>query len=110
MQRKKLFLFFGTPLVWIALFDPMLVAQHKVIRAQKLLDRIVQEHPEITELEISAAREGREPCVTIAATKPKQVGEKCDDDEATALRILEPVVEDEPEGFDVTAPLHDAHG
>lgn len=87
-----------------------LCAQSKKIRAQALIDEIVPKHSDIAELEISAARAGEKNCSTIAATKLKQVGEKCDEDEATALKTKKPFVESEPDGFDVTAPLHDAKG
>jgi hypothetical protein len=87
-----------------------LTAQSKKTQAQNLVDLTAQKHSEITGLEISAAPEGRERCITIAATEAKDLGEKCDDDEATALKTMEPVVEHEPDGFDVTAPLHDASG
>ena len=87
-----------------------LTAQSKKTQAKSLVDLTAQKHAEITGLEISAAPEGQEVCVTIAATNPKDLGEKCADDEATALKTMEPVVEHEPDGFDVTAPLHDAGG
>jgi len=88
----------------------VLSGQSKKIRAQSLVDEIEQRNPEIAELELSATRAGEKNCSTIAATKPNQVGEKCDQDEATALKTRQPFVESEPDGFDVTAPLHDAKG
>ena len=87
-----------------------LTAQSKKTQAQSLVDLTAQKHSEIATLEISAAPEGQEHCSTIAATEAKDLGEKCDDDEAAALKTMEPVVEHEPDGFDVTAPLHDASG
>jgi hypothetical protein len=87
-----------------------LTAQAKKTQAQNLVDLTAQKHSEITSLEISAAPEGQEQCSTIAATQAKDLGEKCDEDEAAALKTMEPVVEKEPDGFDVTAPLHDANG
>jgi len=88
----------------------VLSAQSKKIRAQSLIDDIAQKHPEVAELELSAAPPGEKNCSTIAATKLNQVGEKCDEDEAAALKTNEPSVESEQDGFDVTAPLHDAKG
>jgi len=85
-------------------------AQSKKTQAQHLVDLTAKKHPEITGLEVSAALPGQKRCVTIAATNVKDLGEKCDKDEAIALKTLEPFVEQEPDGFDVTAPLHDANG
>ena len=85
-------------------------AQSRKTQAQHLVDLTVKKHPEITGLEVSAALPGQERCVTIASTNVKDLGEKCDKDEAIALKTLEPFVEHEPDGFDVTAPLHDATG
>jgi hypothetical protein len=84
--------------------------QSKKTQAQHLVDLTAQKHPEVGELELSTTRAGQRGCVTIAATKEKDVGEKCDADEATALKTLEPFVERERDGFDVTAPLHDTNG
>jgi hypothetical protein len=85
-------------------------AQLKKTQAQNLVDLTAQAHLEISGLELSATPPGDDTCVTIAATEAKDLGEKCDEDEATALRTLKPFVEHEPDGFDVTAPLHDASG
>src|SRR5713226_9197462 len=76
-----------------------LYAQSKKTQAQHLVDLTAQKHPEITELELSAAPAGQERCITIAATNPKDLGEKCDKDEAIALKTLEPFVEQEADGF-----------
>jgi hypothetical protein len=86
-------------------------AQSRKTQAQHLVDLTAKKHPEISGLELSATRDGWERCVTIAATNAKDLGKKWDkDDEAIAVRKLEPFVEHEPDGFDVTAPLHDAKG
>jgi hypothetical protein len=85
-------------------------AQSQKIQAQRLIEITAQKHPEITGLELSATPPGKESCITIAATESKGIGEKCDEDEATALKTEKPFVEHEPDGFDVTAPLHDAGG
>ena len=102
-------------LLWEALICAVLMcsplnAQSKKTRAQNLVDLATQRHSEITGLELSATPAGQESCVTIAATEAKDVGEKCDQDEATALKTGKPFVEHEPDGFDVTTPLHDAKG
>src|SRR5207245_10279653 len=71
---------------------PQLSAQLKTTQAQHLVDLTAQRHPEITGLELSV-NHGQEGCVTIAATQAKDLGEKCDDDEAAALKTLKPFVE-----------------
>ena len=109
MHRWKLRnLLWGT-LICAVLYSS-LNAQSKKTQAQNLIDLITQEHSEITALELSTTPAGQEGCVTIAATEAKDLGEKCDKDEATAMKTGKPFVEHEPDGFDVTAPLHDASG
>jgi len=101
-------------LLWGALTGAVLSsplhAQSKKTQAQNLVDLIALKHSEVTGLELSAASAGRKGCVTIAATEAKDLGEKCDRDETTAMSTGKPFVEHEPDGFDVTAPLHDASG
>jgi len=80
------------------------------IMAQKVVAEIKAAHPEITGLELAATRSEQEGCKTIAATDAKEVGEKCDKDEFTAIKTNQPFVEQEKDGFDVTVPLHDAAG
>ena len=94
----------------LAVLYSCLNAQSKKTQAQNLVDLIAQKHFEISALELSATPAGQKRCITIAATKPKDLREKCDQDEAAAMKTGEPFVEQEPEGFDVTAPLHDATG
>ena len=96
-------------LIFAVLYSP-LNAQSKKTQAQSLVDLTAQKHPEITGLELSTTPAGREVCVTIAATEAKDLGEKCDKDEATAMKTGKPFVEHEADGFDITAPLHDASG
>lgn len=82
--------------------------------AQRLVDEAATKHPELTGLEMSATPPGKQACVTIAATEAKELGEKCDNDEFTALKTNKPFVEKEKEGgkevYDITMPLHDAAG
>lgn len=77
--------------------------------AQKLVEEVAAKHPEITGLEVAATPPGKQ-CMTIAAIEAKEIGEKCDKDEFTALRTQRPFVEKEADGFDVTLPLHDVSG
>jgi len=65
-------------------------AQLKKTQAQNLVDLITQAHLEISGLELSATPPDDDTCVTIAATEARDLGEKCDEDEATALRTLKP--------------------
>lgn len=80
------------------------------ILAQRTLESVAAAHPEITSLELAASRSQSEGCKTIAATEAKEIGEKCDKDELTAIKTKQPFVEQEKDGFDVTMPLHDASG
>ena len=94
----------------LAVLYSCLSAQSKKTQAQNLVDLLAQTHSEIAALELSATPPDQRLCVTIAATDAKDLGEKCDEDEATAMKTGEPFVEHEPDGFDVTAPLHDVTG
>jgi hypothetical protein len=80
------------------------------IAAQKTAEEILAVHPEITSLELAAARSEREGCKTVAATEAKEIGEKCDNDELTAIKTNRACVEQENDEFDVTLPIHDAAG
>ncbi len=80
------------------------------ILAQKVVEEVAAKHPEVTGLELAAARTAAGACKTIASTDPKDLGEKCDKDEFTALKSNQPFVEKEKDGYDVTIPLHDAAG
>jgi hypothetical protein len=77
----------------------------KKVFAQKLVEEILRKHSEINSLEIAA--DSPSGCQTIAATDPKDLGEKCDNDEIQPLKTGEPFVEQEKDGFDVTLPLYD---
>jgi len=94
----------------LSVLSSCLNAQSKKTQAQNLVDLIAQKHSEISAVELSATPAGHKRCVTIAATEPKDLREKCDQDEAAAMKTEESFVEQEPEGFDVTAPLHDLTG
>jgi hypothetical protein len=80
------------------------------IRAQKIVAEIKAAHPEVTGLELAATRSEQEGCKTIAATEVKEIGEKCDKDEFTAMKTNRPFVEKEKDEFDATLPIHDAAG
>jgi len=88
----------------------MVCAAAEKITAQKVAEEVLAAHPEITGLEIAATRSEQEGCRTIAATEAKEIGEKCDKDELTAIKTNKPLVEKEKDEFDVTLPLHDSAG
>jgi hypothetical protein len=75
---------------------------------QKAVEEIAAAHPEVTSLELASRSAGG--CQTIAATEAKEIGEKCDKDELTAIKTNKPFVEQEKDGWDVTVPLHDSSG
>jgi hypothetical protein len=81
--------------------------EQKIV-AQRLVEEALSKHPEVTEVEL-AIRTSKE-CSTIADSELKGIGEKCDHDELEAMRIGEPFVEKEGDGFDITMPLHDSTG
>jgi len=85
-------------------------AEHDKILAQKVVEEIKTAHTEITGLELAAARSASEGCKTIAATEANEVGQKCDEDELTAMKTNKPFVEQEKDEFDVTLPIHDSAG
>jgi hypothetical protein len=80
------------------------------IQAQQLVDSTMKKNADVAGLEVSATPAGKTTCVTIAATEPKDLGETCDQDEIAALKTGQPHIEKEADGYDVTAPLHDANG
>ncbi len=80
------------------------------ILAQTVVAEIKAAHPEITGLEVAATRSEKEGCKTIAATEAKEVGQKCDKDELTAMKTNAPYVEQEKRVFDATLPIHDSAG
>ncbi len=83
-------------------------ASKSKIFAQRLVEDTLAKHSDITSVEIAVQSPGG--CSTIAASQPKDVGEKCDKDELDPMRTGAPSVERESDGFDVTMPLHDLSG
>jgi len=80
------------------------------IFAQQLVETAVARHPELSGVELSVTPPGGQNCVTIASTETKDLGEKCDEDEFTAMRTGKPFAEKEKDGFDIAVPLHDITG
>jgi hypothetical protein len=104
----------GVNLVAVVAFALMTVivpsAQPNKIMAQRAVEEIKANHPEISGLEMAATKSEAEGCRTIAATEASEVGQKCDKDELTAIRTNKPFVEKEKDEFDVTLPIHDSTG
>jgi hypothetical protein len=84
------------------------------IFAQKIVDDTLAAHPEIESLELSATPPNKSDCVTIASNDLKEIGEKCDKEDRTAMKTNLPFVEKETENgkkvFAVTLPIHDGSG
>ena len=80
------------------------------ISAQNVVDDVAARHPEITMIELLAARSESDTCRTVAATDPREVGRKCDEDALALMKGDKIAVDKEREGFDVALPLHDASG
>jgi len=101
------------PLMLVCLAGaPALAAQQTPVRfAQALVNQMVRAHVALVAVELAVDSAGT--CKTIAATDPKDVGERCDDDEIGPMRTGEPDVaaptRDDPV-YDITQALHDATG
>jgi hypothetical protein len=84
------------------------------IFAQKVVEDTLAVHPEIGGLELSTTPPNKTDCVTIAASDPSEIGEKCDKEDVTAMKTNSPFVEKETEDgkkiFAVTVPIHDPPG
>jgi len=84
------------------------------IYAQRIVEETLSAHSELLGLELAATPPGKTQCVTIASNEAKGIGERCDQDEFTAMKTNKPFVEKETENgkqvYDVTIPVHDAGG
>lgn len=84
------------------------------IFAQGLVEQTLASHPELDGVELASTPLHKTQCMTIAATETKELGEKCDKDEFTAMKTNRPFVEKEVENgkevYDVTVPIHDSAG
>jgi hypothetical protein len=111
MNKQAKGILIGATLICASLGAPRSVmAATDKIMAQKAIEELAAAHPEVAGLELAAVRSAKQSCRTIAATEPKEIGEKCDKDEFTAMRTDQAFVEQEKDGFDVTMPLHDSAG
>jgi len=105
----------GAFVVTLAILGEVLVAGRPAgkIFAQQPVEEGMAKHPQVSGVELSSTPPGKN-CVTIASTEAKDLGEKCDNDEFTAMKTNKPFVEKENEGgkevYDITMPLHDASG
>jgi len=82
--------------------------------AQRLVNDFVRRHSsEVAAVELAIISDSDKGCATIAATDPKDVGEKCDDDEKGPIRTGQPDVEAPSKHdpvYDITQALHDSAG
>src|SRR5262245_59666837 len=104
----------------IALLAPVIATAPTATRAQKqgetyaqrLVNEFVRKHSsELAALELAIISD--KGCATIAATDPKYVGEKCDDDENEPIRTGQPNIEPPSKHdpvYDITQALHDSTG
>src|SRR5262245_2140014 len=80
--------------------------------AQQLVNDFVRRHSsDVAAVELAIMSD--KGCATIAATDPKDVGEKCDDDEKGPIRTGQPDVEapsKQDPVYDITQALHDSAG
>jgi hypothetical protein len=111
MYNKTVYVLFTTlSLLIMADMPRVVLAQGARIVAQKIVEEIKTAHSEITSLEVAARQSRNGRCETIAATEAKEIGQKCDKDELTAIKTNQPFIEEEKSEFDATLPLHDAAG
>ncbi|HEY7235683.1 MAG TPA: PDC sensor domain-containing protein [Gemmatimonadaceae bacterium] len=105
------------PMLVLMLLAPAMAAaqrqpERNEIYAQRILRELVRRHhDEVSAMELALATGGR--CVTIAATDPKDIGEKCDADELGPIRTGAPTIEAPTSAdpvFDITQALHDKSG
>jgi hypothetical protein len=78
------------------------------VLAQKIVDDAHAKHPEASEIGIAVV--GLHACSTIASTDKRDIGEKCEKDDAEPMQTGKPFVEKGKNSFDVSLPLHDASG
>ena len=80
--------------------------------AQRLVNDFVRRHSsEVAAIELAIISD--DGCTTLAATDPKDVGEKCDDDEKGPIRTGQPDIEAPSKHdpvYDITQALHDSAG
>lgn len=84
------------------------VAAKKISTAQKLVEAIHSQYPNVSEVAVSA--KSAHGCSTIASTDSKDVGEKCEKDALSPMRTGKAFVEKEKGHFNVSLPLHDSKG
>ncbi|HVZ19324.1 MAG TPA: PDC sensor domain-containing protein [Terriglobales bacterium] len=102
-----------TMLVWAGALSVVARAADRNF-AQHLVEATLAKHPELAGVELSSTPPGTSQCQTIASTDPHDLGDKCDNDELTAIKTDKPFAENEVEKgqhvWDITSPLHDSSG
>ena len=84
------------------------------IFAQQLVETTLAKHSELAGIELASTPPSTSQCQTVASTDPHDLGDKCDNDEFTAINTGRPFAESEVENgqnvWDITLPLHDSSG
>ena len=78
--------------------------------AQKVLDGVASQHPNLKRLTLHAVPAGKAECTQIASTMADRRGKPSDPEDLEALRTGKEVVLDEPGSIDVTVPILLADG
>ena len=85
--------------------------KHPNIYAQRIVDRMVAQNPEVKSVELSVL--SNKGCATLAATAAEDIGEACDSDENAPMKTGKPYVEAPTKNdpvYNITQALHDASG
>lgn len=78
--------------------------------AQKVLDGVASQHPNLKRLTLHAVPAGKAECTQIASTMADRRGKPSDPEDLDALRTGKEVILDEPDAIDVTVPILVADG
>ena len=101
----------GGMLLAVGYTSPAAGQQPRPIRATHLVAEFVRTHPDLAAMEVALDTLGR--CRTVAASDPKDVGERCDADELGPMRTGTPNVDAPTPAdpvYDITQALHDSAG
>ena len=80
------------------------------ILAQRLLDDLAKEHPEVVRVGLHLTPPGASENIIVASNVAAKIGQKSDPEDLQAMKTGRPVVIREGENFDVTLPLHNLAG
>ncbi len=98
-------------------FDDLIVkdlaaspANNSKLLAQKLVDELAANHPELARVGLHVTPPNRSENVIVASNVAAKIGQKSDPEDLSAMHSNKPVVLKEGADFDVTLPLHDRNG